>query len=209
MVGGSDVIFANGGNDTIAGDVLSTIDGGRIIGANDTIHGGAGNDDIAGEFGPSVFFLNVGASATIVTGGDDLLFGDGGNDAIFGQTGADRLDGGEGADDLDGGAGLDFAAYGTAAAGVTADLARPNLTPPATPMPPSRVSPAPISTTACAAMPWAIASTAARVRTCSSDAAAPTRSSSRPATMPTASRTIRTKLTGSTCGISISAASRK
>lgn len=60
-------------------------------------------------------------------GGNDRVFGNGGNDVLKGGLGNDVLFGGAGRDALDGGGGIDTANYAFAAAGVTADLARPAL----------------------------------------------------------------------------------
>jgi serralysin len=71
--------------------------------------GGAGHDAITGN-----------AAANV-------LWGNGGNDALFGGDGNDNLVGGAGADRLDGGNGIDLANYGSAAAGVIADLLSPSV----------------------------------------------------------------------------------
>lgn len=83
----ADLIFANGGNDTV-----------RAGGGDDTVFGGLGDDQIFGE-----------ADNDILHGdeGNDTLFGGGGSDTLFGGEGNDSLDGGDGNDVLDGGAGND------------------------------------------------------------------------------------------------------
>ncbi|MGD9614773.1 MAG: hypothetical protein AB7H90_17560 [Alphaproteobacteria bacterium] len=75
--------------------------------ASQTLAGGAFNDTLSG------------------LGGDDQLFGNGGSDALLGGLGNDILRGDLGADALNGESGFDFAAYNNAAAGVTANLAKP------------------------------------------------------------------------------------
>lgn len=59
------------------------------------------------------------------TTGNDLIEGLGGNDIIYGDAGDDFLDGGPGADVLNGGPGFNYADYGDATAGVTANLVDP------------------------------------------------------------------------------------
>jgi Ca2+-binding RTX toxin-like protein len=58
-------------------------------------------------------------------GNSNKLWGGKGADTLRGMDGNDILTGGEGADALDGGAGTDFAAYNTASAAVTVNLATP------------------------------------------------------------------------------------
>jgi serralysin len=81
-----------------AGDALLGIERFELSGFKDTFIGdGAGND----------------------------VFGWGGDDTLQGAGGNDTLRGGAGGDSLDGGSGIDTAAYTTAKAGVTLDLATP------------------------------------------------------------------------------------
>ena len=61
-------------------------------------------------------------------GGDDSLFGGNGADVLDGGSGNDYLDGGAGADTIAGGDGYDVAGYGSAAAGVSIDLAKASST---------------------------------------------------------------------------------
>lgn len=99
--GGADNIAGYGGDDVIAGDVL-TAGSVRLVGGNDVVYGGAGNDRIWGELGTPITGNHV------VTGGNDQLYGEDGNDQINGQTGADKLFGASDLDLLDGGAGNDL-----------------------------------------------------------------------------------------------------
>jgi hypothetical protein len=95
---GNDVIEANGGNDTVFGDIcdvkakLGSAQAGA--GGNDTVNGGTGNDTVYGAAGNDK-----------LTGGDgnDKLFGGDGNDTLSGGKGKDALDGGKGNDRLTGG----------------------------------------------------------------------------------------------------------
>ncbi|BDI61690.1 hypothetical protein [Qipengyuania nanhaisediminis] len=57
------------------------------------------------------------------TAGDDIIDGEAGNDTLYGMAGNDWLIGGAGDDDIWGGDGIDIAAYETAGAAVTIDLA--------------------------------------------------------------------------------------
>jgi Ca2+-binding RTX toxin-like protein len=72
-------------------------------------------------------FANAGFGNDNVTGhdGSNHLNGGAGDDVLTGLDGMDTLEGGGGADVLNGGAGIDSAAYYSATAGVTADLAAP------------------------------------------------------------------------------------
>ncbi|MFO1151159.1 MAG: calcium-binding protein [Alsobacter sp.] len=69
------------------------------------------------------------ASDNVLTGNEagNALNGAGGNDTLDGAGGNDVLIGGAGADSLSGGTGTDTASYATAATGVFASLAAPNL----------------------------------------------------------------------------------
>ncbi|MFO1151158.1 MAG: ELWxxDGT repeat protein [Alsobacter sp.] len=69
------------------------------------------------------------ASDNVLTGNEagNALNGAGGNDTLDGAGGNDVLIGGTGADSLSGGTGTDTASYATAATGVFASLAAPNL----------------------------------------------------------------------------------
>ncbi|MEL6531968.1 MAG: M10 family metallopeptidase C-terminal domain-containing protein [Pseudomonadota bacterium] len=100
-----DLAFANLNTGEAAGDSYSEIEG---------LSGSSHNDDMRGD-----------DRANLLSGGlgDDFLFGRDGDDTLDGGDGADILIGGAGADALIGGDGIDRAAYWTADAGVTADLA--------------------------------------------------------------------------------------
>lgn len=95
------------------GDTLSSIE---------RIAGGASGDTLRGDGGANILFGRAGDDTLDGRSGTDQLYGDAGNDTLLGGRGNDVLRGGTGADRLEGGAGTDQADYGTAAAGVTADL---------------------------------------------------------------------------------------
>jgi Ca2+-binding RTX toxin-like protein len=138
-------IFGGAGNDTIhGGDGNDILDGGS---GSDFIDGGNGIDilsfasstagvvmslasggtggDAAGDTYVSIETV-IGTSFDDTIGGDanaNTLFGGAGNDVLNGGGGGDTLEGGAGSDTLNGMAGsYDYASYGTAAAGVTANL---------------------------------------------------------------------------------------
>lgn len=79
---GDSVLFGNGGEDTLIGDLEGE--------GNDKLFAGKGNDEVLGN------------------GGDDILFGEEGNDNLFGGAGNDYLRGGDGNDNLFGGEGTDI-----------------------------------------------------------------------------------------------------
>ena len=99
LVGGDDTIVGSAGDDVISGDAAFVNQNGQLQGGNDTIYGGDGDDTISGDYEQM--------SGTLISGGDDFLFGERGNDTIFGNEGNDTIRGGEGIDTLDGGAGAD------------------------------------------------------------------------------------------------------
>jgi Ca2+-binding RTX toxin-like protein len=143
---GADSLFGGSGNDYLTGgagaDALSGDSGidtaiytDSLAGVEVNLTTGTGsNGDAAGDklvgienvagshFGDT---LTGDAYVNVLTGleGNDTLSGLDGDDILEGGLGGDRLDGGSGADLLDGGAGTDTAAYASATAGVTADLA--------------------------------------------------------------------------------------
>lgn len=85
-----------------------------------SVQNGDGKDNtLVGDAGRNVFSGK---------GGDDSLQGLAGNDKLVGDGGDDVLKGGLGGDAMIGGAGSDTASYASAAAGVTANLARQNAT---------------------------------------------------------------------------------
>lgn len=131
-----DLLDGGAGADTLIGGVGTD----RAIYASSTqalvidmINGARNTGDAAGDR-----FIDVeeisGTSFNDEFHGDDMgnrLIGRDGFDALYGRGGDDRLeggalndvlDGGAGADTLDGGDGIDRARYGSASAGVTADL---------------------------------------------------------------------------------------
>jgi len=81
--------------------------------------GDGGDNTLVGDAGRNVFSGK---------GGDDDLQGLAGNDKLVGDGGDDVLEGGLGGDAMIGGAGSDTASYASAAAEVTANLARQNAT---------------------------------------------------------------------------------
>ncbi|ORE92065.1 hemolysin-type calcium-binding protein [Aurantimonas sp. 22II-16-19i] len=104
-------LIGSSSNDALLGSIENNrIEGGdgddllRGYAGFDDLHGGNGNDFLYGDF-------NI-----------DTLFGDAGLDTLSGGDGDDILDGGADADRLFGNAGVDTASYGSASAGVIADL---------------------------------------------------------------------------------------
>lgn len=92
------------GTNDAQGDTFSGVEGLIGSGFNDELYGDANVNWLYGD------------------GGNDYLEGRGGNDVLIGGLGSDYLTGGAGADQLFGEGGFDYANYGNAAAGVTADL---------------------------------------------------------------------------------------
>ena len=143
--GGDDSLWGGAGNDIMGGDAgadvldgesgINTVsyNGSTSVGVNLTTGYGTGGEAegdrlfhfaIAegSQFGDT---LTGDAYVNVLTGlgGSDTLSGSGGDDILDGSSDGDRLDGGSGADLLNGGLGTDTAAYASATAGVTADLA--------------------------------------------------------------------------------------
>jgi Ca2+-binding RTX toxin-like protein len=83
---------------------------------------GSGNDDVLAGDEINEIWLGGGNDVCRTYDGNDVIYGEGGDDELMGANGDDILDGGSGADTLSGGDGIDTASYGTATAGVTADL---------------------------------------------------------------------------------------
>lgn len=79
---GDSVLFGNGGQDTLIGDLEGS--------GNDKLFAGQGDDEVLGN------------------GGDDIIFGEEGDDSLFGGAGNDFLRGGQGKDNLFGGEGTDI-----------------------------------------------------------------------------------------------------
>ncbi|MEQ8970434.1 MAG: S8 family serine peptidase [Coleofasciculus sp. C1-SOL-03] len=84
----NDLIYGKEGDDILRGDLNQRSSGGAI-GGDDIIYGGTGNDRIGGK------------------GGNDKLYGEEGDDQIWGDDGDDLLWGGLGNDQLTGGKGND------------------------------------------------------------------------------------------------------
>jgi Ca2+-binding RTX toxin-like protein len=113
---GADLVFGNGGADTI-----SVADG-----ANTAV-GGAGGDSIVAGINNDLIFANEANDTVLAGNGANTVFGGQGNDSIIGGTGRDTIQGNEGNDTLrgdllgvgsidtiSGGAGNDVFTYGSA-----------------------------------------------------------------------------------------------
>jgi len=96
-LGGNDVFYGGGGNDSISAG-----------GGNDYLHGGMGDDILDGSSGDDRVYGGPGNDVLAGGEGNDLLSGGDGNDRLLGGTGNDVLIGGGGADDLNGGDGNDL-----------------------------------------------------------------------------------------------------
>ncbi|MCH2096088.1 MAG: hypothetical protein MK160_13365 [Rhodobacteraceae bacterium] len=112
----NDVIYGEGGDDTIIGGLFDdTMDGGAdddfLIGkyGNDNLTGGSGNDTVAGDDGADVLFggddndrLSGGRNDDHLNGGqdNDVLLGGSGNDTLVGENGRDVHTGGAGEDNF-------------------------------------------------------------------------------------------------------------
>lgn len=120
---GSDRLFGNGGDDTVAAgrdnDIVQGDDGDDLLFGNlgndqlfgndddDTIFGGRDDDLLRGEGDDDLLSGDLG-NDTLTGGGDeDTLLGGDGDDKLFGDNGDDLLLGGAGVDDLRGGDGDD------------------------------------------------------------------------------------------------------
>ncbi len=115
----NNIIFGNGGNDTLLGSVLDDdfsggigndyLSGGDgndfLLGddGNDTLYGGNGNDSLSGGAGSDTAYGEAGTDAMYGYSGDDFLYGGDGVDTIYGGDGVDRIEGGNGDDFLYGG----------------------------------------------------------------------------------------------------------
>jgi serralysin len=123
--GGNGIDLANYGSaaaGVIADLLYSSINTGEATGDTyvsiERLYGSRYNDNLRGDNAANAIF---GAA------GNDILYGRGGNDTLLGGDGNDNLVGGAGADRLDGGNGSDLANYGSAAAGLVADLYSPGV----------------------------------------------------------------------------------
>ncbi len=91
-----DLIFAQGGNDTIRGqNGDDAVFGGA---GEDRLGGGAGSDILAGGDGQDRVHGGRGADVVAGNGGDDRLFGGHGDDALIDGLGSDYANGGHGDD---------------------------------------------------------------------------------------------------------------
>jgi uncharacterized delta-60 repeat protein len=141
-----DVLNGGDGNDVLQGEigypyVSEILDGGAgsdWVSYSNTL--GVSVDlsrtdtqDISGYFGgtnaametlSNIENINGSGYADSLTGtaGNNVLFGNGGDDYLSGLDGNDTLSGGAGLNNLDGGNGNDWVTYGSAIAGVTANL---------------------------------------------------------------------------------------
>ena len=107
----SEVIYALGGDDTVAGG-----DG------DDVIFGGAGDDTLRGDRNNNKPDGTAGGDDIIYGGaGDDRIGGKSGNDSLYGDDGADRIWGDDGDDLLWGGAGDDILTGDDASGGSGSD----------------------------------------------------------------------------------------
>ncbi len=107
---GADILFGNGGADTIRGGFGSggndTIIGGfdadsvlSVASSADFIFGNEGNDTIdAGPDGPDTVFAGQGNDTVLAGSGRDTLLGNEGNDTIRGNLAIDTISGGSGGD---------------------------------------------------------------------------------------------------------------
>ncbi|SUX09577.1 Ig family protein [Campylobacter sputorum subsp. bubulus] len=85
----NDIIYGNGGDDTIEG-----------YGGDDTLYGGIDNDTLLGGDGKDTLYGNEGGDKLHGGNDDDILNGNEGNDYLYGNNGNDTLLGGEGSDKL-------------------------------------------------------------------------------------------------------------
>lgn len=110
---GFNIIYGNGGNDTIeGGENVDFVFGGD---GDDTISGGNGTNILHGEAGNDTLSDGEGSSYLNGGDGDDTLFAGAGNDALLGGTGSDEMHGEDGDDVLAGNDG-DDTLYGEAGA---------------------------------------------------------------------------------------------
>lgn len=107
-----DILFGNGGNDTVDG-----------LDRNDLLFGGIGSDQMLGSSGNDTVFGDDQNDVLAGGKGRDALFGGADADRLFGETGNDTLEGGAGQDFLDGGDGDDFISYAQSAGPVSINLA--------------------------------------------------------------------------------------
>jgi serralysin len=138
---GNDALFGGNSNDMLFGglgaDYLVGGNGFDLAGYGDATSGliadlryiGVNNGEAFGDSYISIEGVAGSAFADSLRGDDldNLIYGQNGGDALYGRGGNDALVGGVGADILDGGPGIDAASYGTAAAGVVADLRYPGV----------------------------------------------------------------------------------
>jgi Ca2+-binding RTX toxin-like protein len=129
---GNDVLAGGGGDDTLAGGIGD--DTYMINDAGDSVveNLNEGTDAVIAPFDysllglPNVENLTLTGLGNINGIGNDLnntIIGNSGDNVLNGGNGDDVLTGGAGADALIGGGGFDYADYGSAQGGVTADLA--------------------------------------------------------------------------------------
>lgn len=113
---GNDWIISHTGDDNLYGgigdDTIST------KGGNNKLYGGEGDDRLSGSAGDDNLYGGTGNDRLSGNAGDDNLQGGPGNDTLYGGPGTNILDGGEGSD---------TASFSFADAGVTVNLANPDL----------------------------------------------------------------------------------
>lgn len=101
---GFNIIYGNGGNDTIeGGENLDFVFGGD---GDDTISGGNGTNILHGEAGNDTLSDGEGSSYLNGGNGDNYMYGEDGDDRLQGGEGYDYMEGGLGNDNLSGGNGF-------------------------------------------------------------------------------------------------------
>ncbi len=127
---GGDVLIGGAGTDLLDGgegfDIASyaTASPGLRLDLADSL---ASTGDANGDTFIAIerFLLTSGNDTLAGSSAGNDVGGGAGNDSLLGGAGEDTLDGGAGADTLEGGSDTDWASYGSAAKGVTVDLANP------------------------------------------------------------------------------------
>lgn len=104
------VLYGNGGNDTLRGSAWSQ----RDSDGSDTMYGGTGNDFMGGHNGNDLMYGDDGVDSVIGDSGHDIVSGGAGNDWVVGDytdgtgNGNDSVYGNAGNDTLEGGTGNDY-----------------------------------------------------------------------------------------------------
>ncbi|WP_143671240.1 calcium-binding protein [Streptomyces sp. Ru87] len=98
---GHELLYGDGGNDTLVGGSQSGGDGDDLLSAPDYgATGGAGNDTLIGTDADDTLYGGTGHDSLLGRAGDDTLYGNSGNDFLYGGGGTDTLSGGPGSDRL-------------------------------------------------------------------------------------------------------------